>query len=134
MLGMAEPLTVLVIDDEQHVRDVFAHAAGNGGRGQGLGGGQRTAGRERACHARHKPAVVLLDLNMAGQTGIETLSQIVGSNPNAIVIVVTSQNDRETRAHLPAARRGPVLLKSLPKEELPGWRCKKFLSEAGDND
>jgi len=129
--AMAEPLTVLVIDDESHVRlflRTLLEAAGAGKVWEADSGP-----RGVALYAQHKPAVVLLDLNMAGQTGVETLGKIVGSDPDAIVIVVTSQNDRETVHTCQQRGAAGFLLKSLPKEELL-VALQKILNEAGDND
>lgn len=128
---MAEPLTVLVIDDEQHVRlylRTLLEAAGVGEVWEAENGP-----RGLALYGQHKPALVLLDLNMPGQTGLETLNQIVGSDPDAIVIIVTSQNDREKVQACQQRGATGFLLKSQPKDELLA-ALKKILNDAGDGE
>jgi two-component system chemotaxis response regulator CheY len=113
---MAELRSALIIDDEAHVR-VFLHtllqAAGAGEIREASNGVDGAA-----LYAEWRPAVVLLDLNMQGQTGAETLSQIIATDPNAVVIIVSSQQDKETVVD--CQRRGAVgfLLKSSSKDKM----------------
>ena len=126
---MAQPLSVLVIDDERHVRVFLSTLLKAAGAGQVWEADSGPRGRE--IYLRHKPALVLLDLNMAGPTGAETLSQIIESDPDARVVIVTSQNDRQTVLDCEQRGAAGFLLKSRPKEELLA-ALKEFLSEAGD--
>ncbi|MGA3007131.1 MAG: response regulator transcription factor [Opitutaceae bacterium] len=124
---MDQPLSVLVVDDEEHVRAFLrtllqvagvtqVWEADNGPRGQEL-------------YRQHKPALVLLDLNMPGPAGVETLAEILKFDPDAMVIIVTSQNDRDTVLKCQQQGASGYLLKSRPKEELLAV-LKDFLSAA----
>ena len=128
---MPEPLSALVIDDELHVRVFLRTLLKAAGAGEVLEADNGSLGKE--LYVQHQPALVLLDLNMAGQTGLETLNQIIEFDPDATVIIVTAQNERETV--LECARRGAAgfFLKRRPKEELLAT-LREFLTEPEDGE
>ncbi|MBI5841597.1 MAG: response regulator transcription factor [Chloroflexi bacterium] len=67
---------------------------------------------------KHKPDVVLLDLQMPGQNGIETLKQLRPDFPELPVLILTSFSDD---AHLYAALRAGArgfLLKEMDGDDL----------------
>ncbi len=113
---MAELPSALIIDDEAHVR-LFLHtllqAAGAGEIREAPNGIEGAA-----LYAEWRPAVVLLDLNMQGQSGAETLSQIIATDPNAVVIIVSSQHDKETVIDCQQRGAAGFLLKSSPKDKM----------------
>ncbi|HTB80438.1 MAG TPA: response regulator transcription factor [Opitutaceae bacterium] len=113
---MAELPSALIIDDEAHVR-LFLHtlleAAGAGEIRETSNGVDGAA-----LYAEWRPALVLLDLNMHGQTGVETLSQIIATDPEAVVIIVSSQQDKETVIDCQQRGASGFLLKSSPKEKM----------------
>ncbi|HZP60725.1 MAG TPA: response regulator transcription factor [Opitutaceae bacterium] len=113
---MVQSPSALIIDDEAHVRlflRTLLEAAGAGDIREAANGADGAM-----IYAQEPTDIVLLDLNMPGQTGLDTLSQITGTDPDATVIIVTSQHDRETV--MECQRRGAAgfLLKSRPKDEL----------------
>lgn len=121
--------SALIIDDEAHVRLFLRTLLAAAGAGEIR---EAANGVEGATLYTEQPAdVVLLDLNMPGQSGLETLSQIVATDPEATVVIVTSQHDRETV--LECQRRGAAgfLLKSRPKEELLA-ALQEFFNDDGD--
>ena len=67
---------------------------------------------------KHAPDVVLLDLQMPGQNGVETLEQLRPEFPNLPVLILTSFSDD---AHIYAALRAGAsgfLLKEMDGDEL----------------
>jgi DNA-binding NarL/FixJ family response regulator len=124
---MAESPSALVIDDEQHVRTFLRTLVQMAGAGKVWEADSGPRGKE--LYLRHKPTIVLLDLNMAGPTGLAILSQIIESDPDAKVIIVTSQNDRETVLECQRLGATGFLLKSRRKDELLA-SLKKILTEA----
>lgn len=77
---------ILVVDDEQQIRDVFAATLGR------VGYDVRTAesGEEALEVMAMDPAWVLfLDLNLPGMNGLELCAQIRGRWPMAIAFAVT---------------------------------------------
>ena len=58
--------------------------------------GEAADGYEVVAQARNlNPDVILLDLVMPGQSGLDALSQIKADNPDARVLVLTSFGDNE---------------------------------------
>jgi two-component system chemotaxis response regulator CheY len=89
-----ERLSALIIDDESHVRTFLrtvlhslglkqVHESFNGADGVALFQGVR-------------PSLVLLDVNMPVLTGTEAIRQILSADPEAVVIMVTSDGRHET--------------------------------------
>jgi two-component system chemotaxis response regulator CheY len=127
---MAEPLSALIIDDEQHVRVFLRTLLKVAGVGEIWEAGTGPQGLE--AYFQHKPAITLLDLSMPGPTGIEILALIMKNNPDAMVVIVTSLNERETVLECQRLGASGFLLKSRPKDELLA-ALKEFLSEASDD-
>ncbi len=110
-------LKILIADDHQIVRrglrltleaesDMKVVAEASGGA------------EVSALVKKHKPDVVLLDLQMPGQNGIETLKQLRPDFPELPVLILTSFSDD---AHLYAALRAGAsgfLLKEMDGDDL----------------
>jgi two-component system chemotaxis response regulator CheY len=87
-------LTALIIDDEPHVRLFLRTALRSLGLGQIF---DATNGDEGvAMYERHRPSLVLLDINMPVMPGHVALQKILGLDPEAAVIMVTSESWHET--------------------------------------
>jgi CheY-like chemotaxis protein len=41
----------------------------------------------------HKPSVLVLDLNMPGESGLDAIPKVLESTPETVVVVLTMQND-----------------------------------------
>jgi two-component system, chemotaxis family, chemotaxis protein CheY len=128
MPGMVEPLSALIIDDDQHIR-VF------------MGTLLKLAGVDKVWEAangpegleaffQHKPSITLLDLSMPGRTGLEILALIMKNNPDAVVIVCTSVNEHNIVLECERLGATGFLLKSRKKEDLLA-ALKGFLKKAG---
>jgi two-component system chemotaxis response regulator CheY len=126
--GMAESPSALIIDDEQHVRVFLRTLLKVAGAGEVWEAGTGPQGLE--SFFQHKPAITLLDLSMPGPTGLQILALIRKNDPDAMVIIVTSLNDRETVLECERLGATGFLLKSQPKDELLA-ALKEFLKEAG---
>ena len=89
-----EAFTALIIDDEPHVRAFLRLAL----RSLGLRDIREAAnGAEGfALFKQVQPTVVLLDINMPVLAGEATLRQILARDPDAAVIVVTSDSQHDT--------------------------------------
>jgi len=87
--------TVLLIDDEDAVRQVTAHAL----KSNGLTVIEASDGTQAIQHyQRQAPAIdlVLLDLTMPGLTGEETLQRMREINPAVRVIIMSGYSEDET--------------------------------------
>jgi two-component system, chemotaxis family, chemotaxis protein CheY len=107
---------VLIVDDEAHVRKFIGLIVKQLGAPEIV---EATNGREAVAQfQKEKPALVLLDVNMPLQDGIETLKQISQIDPAALVIMLTSLANRPTVDA--ALQYGAInyLRKDTPKEEI----------------
>ncbi|MFA6959773.1 MAG: response regulator [Opitutaceae bacterium] len=106
----------LVIDDESHVRKYIGLILRSIGATSIIEATNGVEGME--AYQRENPELVLLDVNMPVQDGITTLRQILGFNPEANVIMLTSLATRQTIEE--AAEGGALhyIRKDTPREEL----------------
>lgn len=79
---------VLIVDDEEHVRDLLGILV----KREGCGTIHYAANGDEAIVAvrEHKPHLVLLDIAMPGKTGIETLRELKRANPACKVVMLTA--------------------------------------------
>jgi two-component system chemotaxis response regulator CheY len=112
---MARPTSALIVDDEAHVR-VFLRLLLNE---LGIATTWQAAEGETALAlaAEHRPELVLLDVNMPGLSGLETLARIKAAHPDLPVVMVSSENAMTTVRE--AARLGAsgYVLKQTAKDE-----------------
>jgi len=115
-LAGREQFTALVIDDEPHARAflrlilrslgvVKVHEAGHGAAGVEL-------------YRSIQPTFVLLDVNMPVMTGETALRAILAIDPDAAVIVVTSQSEHETVKRFLEFGAAGYVLKHRPAAEV----------------
>ncbi len=106
----------LIIDDEPHVRKYIGLVLRSLGTTAIVEAANGVEGF--AAYQRDKPDIVLLDVNMPVQDGIETLKQILAYDPEAAVIMLTSLTTRQTAED--AADNGALhyIRKDTPRDEL----------------
>lgn len=114
---MSSSINFLVVDDEAHVRsylsmlleDTFEDAtvttAENGSKAL-------------EKYAAAKPDLVLLDINMVGMDGLETLHELRKQDPEANVVMVTSVDVRRAVEQAVIDGAKGYLLKDAPMDEL----------------
>ena len=114
---MSKKINVLAVDDHPLLRDGIA-AVMNGEEDLELVA-QGASGAEAVELFRiHRPDVTLMDLQMPGMNGIETISAIRREFPNARFIVLTTyQGDIQALRALKAGAMG-YLLKNMLRKEL----------------
>lgn len=112
---MARPTCALIVDDEAHVR-LFLRLLLND---LGIATSWQAAEGETALAlaAEHQPELVLLDVNMPGLSGLETLARLKTAHPELPVVMVSSENAMTTVRE--AARLGAsgYILKQTAKDE-----------------
>ena len=85
--------TVLLVDDDGAWRAVLERwLQGEGMRGIGLGRGEWIA----SAIETHRPDVVLLDIHLPGQDGLQVLEVVRYRWPNLPVIIMTAFGGHET--------------------------------------
>ncbi len=121
----------LIIDDEPHVRKYISLVLRSLGITTLVEAANGVEGF--AAYQREKPDLVLLDVNMPIQDGLETLKQIRTFDPEAVVIMLTSLTTRQTVEE--AADQGALhyIRKDTPRDELIVL-LKQLLSEDPDDE
>jgi len=109
-----EALTALLIDDEPHVRAFLRTAL----RSLGLKQIHEASNGEEgvATYGQVQPSLVLLDINMPVMSGESALRQILGLDPEAVVIMITSESRHETVLHFLNLGAAGYVLKHRPAD------------------
>ena len=109
-------ISALIVDDEPHVSAYLRMLL----RSLGVTAIWEAAGGELALelYRQHRPSVMLLDVSMPGMSGDEVLRELMAIDPDAAVVVVTSQNDHEIVQRFAQLGAMGYVLKYLPKEQV----------------
>src|SRR4051794_29331890 len=88
----SKPITVVVVDDEELIRRVVSGALSE----QGLEVVDEAADGERGVQAAVdlRPDVVLMDLSLAGISGIEAIEQLAVLAPASRILVLSATEGR----------------------------------------
>jgi two-component system chemotaxis response regulator CheY len=107
---------ILLVDDEAHVRKFLSLVVRQLGSPAIIEASNGADAFE--IYQRERPDIVLLDVNMPVQDGLQTLKQITDFDSGAVVIMLTSLANRETVEE--AARKGAVsyVRKDTPRDEI----------------
>ena len=112
---MTSRSTVLIIDDEEIMRDVFSRVVADGGHQVLLA----ASGEEGLKLIRREPVdLVLLDLMLPGIGGLETLEQILELDPDLAVIMVTAYASIENAVRATRLGAFDFVTKPFRNEEL----------------
>jgi DNA-binding NarL/FixJ family response regulator len=116
-------IRVLIADDHAVVREGLARLLLTAGDVEVTG--TASDGEEAvALYEEHSPDVVLMDLSMPELGGTEATRRILGGNPDASVVILTSFSDREQiLAALDAGAIGYMLKDAGPAELIEGVRA-----------
>ncbi len=110
------PGTILVVDDEAHIRKFLEIILKQLGATSLL---DANNGEEAlAIYARERPALVLMDVNMPIMDGMQTLEKLRALDPDCAVIMLTSMANRSTVEA--ALEHGAInyIRKDTPKEAI----------------
>jgi DNA-binding NarL/FixJ family response regulator len=120
---------VLIIDDEPHVRKYVGLVLRTLGVTSLI---EATNGAEGFfLYQKERPELVLLDVNMPVQDGIETLRQIRKFDPDASVVMLTSLTTRQTIEEAVEGGALNYIRKDTPREELNAL-LKEILDDEDD--
>jgi two-component system, NarL family, response regulator NreC len=119
---MATPTRVLIVDDHAVVRAGIRLLLAQEGDIEPVG--EAGTGREAVFQARSlKPDVVLIDVVMPDQTGLEVLPTLLHEHPDMKVLVLSMQDDpRYVREALAAGASGYVLKEAADTEVVAAVR------------
>lgn len=111
------PIKVAIVDDDARVRANLVRAVDHSGDFQCVGqfsSAEDALERLPAC----TPDVVLMDINMPGQSGIECVRRLKAEHPEIECIMLTVYEDTESVFNALAAGASGYLLKQAAREEL----------------
>jgi two-component system chemotaxis response regulator CheY len=107
---------VLITDDEAHIRMFLGLVLKRLGHPTII---EAANGQEAViAYARHKPDLVLLDVNMPVLDGVQALEKIREADPDALVVMLTSLTNRQTVEECVRLGAADYLRKDLPRDEL----------------
>lgn len=111
------PIRVLLVDDHAIIREGLRDLIG-GRRGMSVVGDAGTAADALRLAAREQPDVVVLDLDLGAESGLELLEGLQESAPSASVIILTGTRDVEQRDRAMELGAKGVVLKENGATEL----------------
>ncbi|MFN2501213.1 MAG: putative bifunctional diguanylate cyclase/phosphodiesterase [Pyrinomonadaceae bacterium] len=85
MSGPAKELKVLIVDDEQSVRELLSRLLSD----SYLCFTAESGGQALALLQADRPALVISDINMPGMSGVELLTQVHELSPDTVTIVIS---------------------------------------------
>ena len=117
MAAKKTPITILLVDDHFVVRSGLAASLGLEDDLKVVG--EAADAKEAAAQfAKLKPRVVIMDLQLAGDSGLDATAQLCGDHPEARVLMFSSfARDEEVLAALKAGATG-YLQKSASRDAL----------------
>lgn len=116
---MSPPLNILIVDDEPHVRRFLSLVVRSvAPSAQVLEAGEGEAALALFPTIQPPPALVLLDVNMPGIDGIETLRRLREAGHEGPAIILTSLANRQTVEEAIGAGADHYVRKDTPKEEI----------------
>jgi DNA-binding NarL/FixJ family response regulator len=86
---VGEPVDVLIVDDQRPFRTVARTVVGMVG-GWRVAAEAETGEQAVAEAARVRPAVVLMDINLPGISGIEATRRLLAVDPSALVVLLST--------------------------------------------
>ncbi|HSO93417.1 MAG TPA: response regulator transcription factor [Candidatus Dormibacteraeota bacterium] len=115
---MARPLAlarILVIDDEEGILSFVSRSLRNEGYSVDLAS-DAVAGLEATTRRRYN--LIILDLLLPGMSGIDLLRELMGRNPNQLVIVLSALTDTHSKVMSLELGAEDYLAKPFSFEEL----------------
>jgi CheY-like chemotaxis protein len=123
---------ILIVDDEPHVRRYLSLVARSLGPVQVHEASDGESALALFPTLSPAPLLVLLDVNMPGIDGIETLRRLRSAGYENPAVMLTSLANRQTIEDAIAAGADHYLRKDTPKEEILAGLRAVLAQEAGD--
>ena len=114
----SDPIRLLIVDDHPVVRDGLVAILHHGEPDLEVVGEAGDGKEAVAAWRTLRPTVIIMDLQLPGQTGVEAISAIRREDPDARILVLTTfDGDADIQRALEAGARG-YLLKSMRRGTL----------------
>lgn len=107
---------ILLVDDEAHVRKFIGLIVRQLGSPVVIEASNGAEAVQR--YQSEKPDLVLLDVNMPVQDGLQTLKQISEIDPDCVVVMLTSLASRDVVAQAIQLGAANYVRKDTPKEQI----------------
>jgi CheY-like chemotaxis protein len=115
-LGRLEDVSVLIVDDDQDVRDsIEAVMLAEGAEVESVDNGNDAV---EICQSQDVPDLVVLDMMLPGRSGFLALEKIKGREDSPVVIMVTANEGRRHQEYAEALGVDAYLIKPVPLETL----------------
>jgi DNA-binding NarL/FixJ family response regulator len=111
------PIRVAIIDDHTLVRDALAALLSDSPGLEVIGCGA-SANDARALVAEQRPQVLLLDLSLSGENGLDLIAPLRRSHPETQVLVLTMHAEPEYARRATELGASGLIAKSAALEEL----------------
>ncbi len=89
-----KPYSVMVVDDSAVMRKMISQILKS--EAYDVVGEAENGEAAIAMYEKLKPAVVTMDINMPIMSGVEALEKILGTDPNAKIVMLTSEGQKDT--------------------------------------
>jgi DNA-binding NarL/FixJ family response regulator len=113
----ANPIRILLVDDHAIIRDGLRDLIGSQ-PGMVVVGGAGTRGDALTLAARERPDVIVLDLDLGYESGLDLLPDLLEAAPSASVIILTGTREVEQRDRAIELGAKGVVLKENGATEL----------------
>ena len=124
---------ILIVDDEPHVRRFLSLVARSLGPVEVHEAGTGEAALALLPTLSTPPILVLLDVNMPGIDGIETLRRLRAANYDGPAVMLTSLANRQTIDDAISAGADHYMRKDTPKDEILANLQAVLADAAADN-
>ena len=115
---MIDKLKILVVDDSLSARMLLKSAFSESIK-KNSNFFEASNGEEAVeIFKQENPNIIFMDLTMPKMNGMEALQEIKKISPEAIVVMVTADRQKETKKELAAAGAANVLNKPVDEDEL----------------
>jgi len=118
-IDLREPITVVIVDDEDRVRWVLRHQLEDSEPEIHVIDEGSDGNAAIALAAAEQPDILILDVDMPGVGGVDALPAVKEASPNTRVIVLTGTGERSRSAAM-AAGADAYLRKPTSLDELVG--------------
>lgn len=128
----ALPQSVLIVDDEAHVRLYIRMLLKNMGIEQFVEGGNGREGVE--LYREYRPDLTLLDINMPVMGGLDALKTILDEDEDANVVMMTAEATRQAVENSGRIGAQQFIRKDTPREEIQAILGSLFEELYGEED
>lgn len=113
---MSIPNSILIVDDEQHIRLYIKMILTDMGVQDFREANNGIEALE--SYQAERPDAVLMDVNMSGMGGLETLEKLMELDPSAFVVMLTSAATREVVEECVSRGAKQYIRKDTSKEDI----------------